>query len=51
LEIVRKNYGILIVLITFLCRIIFIGFAWSYGTVISQFKKENVQISDTELSM
>ncbi|CAF2774422.1 unnamed protein product [Rotaria sp. Silwood2] len=50
LDTVRTHYGGLIVFITFLSRIIFVGFCWSYGTVIVQFKKENPMISDTELS-
>ncbi|CAF1218465.1 unnamed protein product [Rotaria sordida] len=49
-ETVRNHYGSVIVLITFLSRIIFVGFCWSYGTVIVHFKKEYPMISDTELS-
>ncbi|UJR13954.1 hypothetical protein I4U23_000957 [Adineta vaga] len=50
LDIFRRHYGVFIVVSTFLSRIIFIGFCWSYGTVISQFKKQNTNLSDTELS-
>jgi len=50
LETIRNHYGILIVLITFLTRVVFVGFSWSYGTVIAEFKKHNTTLSDTELS-
>ncbi|CAF1400890.1 unnamed protein product [Adineta steineri] len=48
---IRNHYGILIVLSTFISRIIFNGFCWSYGTVIVQLKKQHLNISDTELSL
>ncbi|CAF2417088.1 unnamed protein product [Rotaria sp. Silwood2] len=50
LDSLRNYYGILIVLITLVSRIIFIGFSWSYGTVIVEFKKENSTLSDAEMS-
>ncbi|CAF1520278.1 unnamed protein product [Adineta ricciae] len=50
LDSLQHHYGVLIVLITFLSRIIFIGFCWSYGTVIVEFKKQNSTLSDTEMS-
>ncbi|CAF0899464.1 unnamed protein product [Adineta steineri] len=50
LDSLRNHYGILIVLITFLSRVVFVGFCWSYGTVIVEFKKENSTLSDTEMS-
>ncbi|CAF0973596.1 unnamed protein product [Adineta ricciae] len=46
----RKHYGIIIVLCAFLSRIIFIGFCWSYGSIIAQFKKQQSSLSDGELS-
>ena len=36
--------------ITFSSRIIFVGFCWSYGTVLAEFKKQNTTLTDTELS-
>ncbi|CAF3542019.1 unnamed protein product [Rotaria sordida] len=50
LDSLQNYYGILIVLITVISRIIFIGFSWSYGTVIAEFKKQNSTLSDTEMS-
>ena len=40
----------MIVCITVISRIIFVGFCWSYGTVIVEYKKLNPGISHTELS-
>ena len=48
---IRNHYGVLIMVITFSSRIIFVGFCWSYGTVLAEFKKQNSTLSDTELSM
>ncbi|CAF1010457.1 unnamed protein product [Rotaria sp. Silwood1] len=50
LDSLRNYYGVLIVLITLISRIIFIGFSWSYGTVIVEFKKHNSTLSDAEMS-
>ncbi|CAF1351704.1 unnamed protein product [Rotaria magnacalcarata] len=50
LDSLQSHYGVVIVLITFVSRIIFIGFSWSYGTIIVQFKKQNSTLSDTEMS-
>ena len=46
----RTYYGMLIVLVTVLSRVIFVGFSWSYGTIIVEFKKQNSTLSDTEMS-
>ncbi|CAF4034123.1 unnamed protein product, partial [Rotaria magnacalcarata] len=45
-----NHYSVSLVAATFLSRIIFIGFSWSYGTVMTQFKKQKAMISNTELS-
>lgn len=50
LNALRSHYGVVIVLVTLLSRIVFIGFCWSYGTVIVEYKKENSTLSDTEMS-
>ena len=46
----HHSYGICIVFITLITRIVFVGFCWSYGTVIVELKRQNATLSDTELS-
>ncbi|CAF0728076.1 unnamed protein product [Didymodactylos carnosus] len=46
---IRKHFGVIIVIVTFISRCVFVGFCWSYGTVIVELKK-NSSLTDTELS-
>ncbi|CAF0950145.1 unnamed protein product [Didymodactylos carnosus] len=49
-DLIRKYFGVIIVIIAFVSRCIFVGFCWSYGTVIDEWKKTNSTLTDTELS-